>query len=273
MLFRPNNNLKSSRNDLNQKRRLITFLIVFVIFLAIVFIPIFRNRVTTSLNFIGRPLWVVRESFRDKFPVTATYFTTKKSIKQENLDLKIEINDLRLTGSVNVVLENEISDLRELLSMRPNGEKRVSGLVLSQPPDGLFDTLIIGIGRKSGISIGDYVYAKGDIVLGIVQEVYSKTSKVILFSSGNMESDVFVGRESLVLLATGEGSGNFSIEFPADINIKKEDFVLLRDENGSILAKVSEVITTPGGSISVAIARSPANINSTRFVEVATKND
>lgn len=270
MRFRQNkfSDFKSERRSQNNK--VVIFVLVIIILLGIV-TPL-GKAFAIVLNYFAKPMWVVKDRLEVKLPTATNYFSSKSNLYDENVYLKDEIrglNDLKLE---NEVLRTENHELKEILSVRDQSQQRITSRILQRPKSSNFDVLTISSGRDEGVSVGDLVYEKGNLILGRVIEIYQDSSRVQLFSYNGIRTDILLGEERSVHVATGEGGQNFSVEFPADIEIKVGDVAVISDNLGSIMATVREIISARGGLISEAILSSVVNINELRFVEVAIES-
>ncbi len=267
MLSRQNKYNDFNSSGKKKSKTLLVSILAIILLLGVV-TPI-RSTFVSVLNFAGKPFWIIKDRLSVKLPAATNYLSSKSKLHRENLALQDEVRRLNDLLVANQALEIENQELKEILAVSVLGDDRLASQILSRPRSSGFDTLIIASGRASGVSVGDLVYGGGHFVLGQVIELYQDTSKVKLFSYSDSKTNILLGSERAALFAVGEGGQNFSVEFPADIEIKEGDIAVLEDRSGSILARVEKILSTPGGLISKAILASPVNVNELRFVEVA----
>lgn len=267
-MLSPQSNFKSSRDTTSRKKKLAISLVILVILIILVSSTPLKRLVAGGLEYAGKPFWSLRNSIMAKMPRVQDYFKTRNRLINENDELRGKVGERNVLLAENLSLKVELEDLKNMFGRKPANSERMASVVLSRPSDSYFDSIIIDVGRKDGVSIGNKVYSSGITAIGVIQEIYLSTSKVLLFSSNNVRTNVLVGDERIALLATGEGGQNFSVEFPADVDITQNDLIILSDSLGSVIGQIETVRKTPGGLISKALGRSTTNINQLMYVEV-----
>jgi len=143
----------------------------------------------------------------------------------------------------------------------------VISTILSKPNHSLYDTLIIDTGAKNSISEGKRVFAFGNIPIGRIAEVYSDSSKVILFSNPGEKTEVVVGKD-IFMQVIGRGGGNFEMNLVKDIVLEKGMEVVLPGIHPYVLGIVETIISDPRDFFQKALLISPVNIQELKFVEV-----
>src|SRR3989344_3226464 len=149
------------------------------IFFVVIFFALFYFRAdimdgASSVGiFIFRPVLVAGNYTGDKFSNLKSYFLFKNSLYLENENLKMKlIEDEAKMANYNSILDENIF-LKE---------------ILAKPNKSFYDTLVIDIGLKQGVKVGDSVFALGNIPIGRIAEVHAYSSKVILFFSSRRDS-------------------------------------------------------------------------------------
>ncbi len=104
---------------------------------------------------------------------------TKRSLLEENSDLKEKISDLQSQNSILVTDGYELSELRQLYEV---GEKysdypMVAATVISRDSNGFFDSFTVNRGSNDGIETGMNVIAQSGLV-GIVTETGADYCKI-----------------------------------------------------------------------------------------------
>ncbi|EKE25360.1 MAG: hypothetical protein ACD_5C00194G0002 [uncultured bacterium] len=112
-------------------------------------------------------------------------------LKKENEKLIKEKNQLLSENSTLKDVEKENSILREQLGLLPRDHYDLaSAFVISQDPNGTGNWLEINKGSADGISKGNSVIVSKGILIGRVQEVGLKTSKITLLTNPNSTVNV-----------------------------------------------------------------------------------
>lgn len=168
-------------------------------------------------------------------------------------------------------LTDENTQLKEMLG-RSVSEKSVLAAIVRRPPMSPYDTLIIDAGESDSVKTNDLVYAYGNILLGVVVQTESRTSKVRLFSSPGEKYVAVVqsvgGKASLEATTTGRGGGVFEIILPRDSGVAVGDAVTIPSINSSIFGQVTSIIAEPARAFATVLFTSPVNIAHLNWVTV-----
>ncbi len=255
----------------------------FVIFGFLLFLFVFYFRVGIWNNLSGvshtifRPVFVAGNSIGGKFKNFSAFFISKKTLDAENKNLRDTLlqDETRMANYETLLAEN--ISLKEILGRAPaQAEKNtkvmmVVAAILSKPNQSAYDTLIIDAGATEGFKKDDMVFAKGDIPIGRIAEVYQNSSKVILFSSSGEKTQV-VAPKNIFMEAVGRGGGNFEVIMPSDSTLVKGNEVVLTGINPYILGIVQSIISDSRSLFQKALISSPVNVQELKFVQVLTQN-
>jgi cell shape-determining protein MreC len=266
----------------NKKNKYIKYTI-FVVFLFFLFF--FRVSVFNGFSYIShivfRPVLILGNNISEKLSNAGAYFYSKKSllIENENLNLKLNEQSARI-ANYNSILDENLK-IKEILGRSFENKITVLGSILSKPNQSPYDTLIIDVSKKNEIEVGQRVFALGNIPIGRVAEVYSKSSKVILFSNPGEKTEVIVSGKparnasdiadaggDAFMQVVGRGGGNFEMTLPRDFILEKGTEVVLPGINTYVLGIVETIISDPRDSFQKALLVSPVNIAELKFVEV-----
>jgi len=137
-----------------------------------------------------------------------------KSLKRENQELKLNIQELISQNASLEELKRENEILRQSLNL---GLEKEFNLALAQliGKDVSQDYLIINLGQKNGIAIGQPVITPQRVLVGKISEVYDNFSKIKLLTFKDNSFDVEIINQSekgVYGLAKGEGNFKLSIE-------------------------------------------------------------
>lgn len=192
---------------------------------------------------------------------------SKYSLIKENRRLEEEVaardrSLLRLDA-----LERENESLKSAFDRSGKGDY-VLGVILSRPPVSLYDTLVVDVGSRDGVKVGNKVYAEGDVLIGDVEEVFGSQAKVSLFSAPGRVMSVLVGTSTVAAEATGRGNGNFVTKLPSGSKISQGATVALPHIHSHIFGVVGSVTLDSSASVQTIFFNSPVNIHQLAFVEI-----
>lgn len=241
--------------------------IIALIFILIYFSgQVFRGFSKVS-HAIFRPVIIVGNSVGRGFSNSAAFFKSKKGLYLANQEMHDRINEYEaeLSNYNAILAENET--LKDTLG-RVDGSEFILGTILSKPHKSTYDTLVIDIGERDGVVAGDEVFALGNVPIGRVDQVFNKSSKVVLYSSAGEKREVIIGDKNTYLEAIGRGGGNFEINIPRDMKLPPGTEATTPGITPYTLAKVVTIISDPRDSFAKALLTSPVSIQELKFVEV-----
>lgn len=244
---------------------------MFFVFL-IIFLFYFRSGLFYELSFVGhiffRPVLVVANNINNKLSKISLLFVSKNSLLVENQDLKNKLNEQEsLMANYNSVLDENIK-IKEIFGRKNDKTPMILATILSKPNQSPYDILVIDSGAEQRIKTGNMVFAFGNVPIGRVAEVYSSSSKVVLFSTNKEKTQVILSGKDIFLEVTGRGGGNFEMILPRDFVLQKGDQVILPGINPRVLAVFETIISDPRDSFEKALLASPVNVQELKFVEV-----
>jgi len=271
---------------------------------AILVIGLFIQKLTPHLlpsifTTIARPFW------RIEFSLQSGSLRSPEALLNENEDLKRQLADISVRMQSTTILEQENSDLKAILGRSsdvsasttistttpitasaitsPITSKTTTGsrtkqpnvvpilsAILVRPPLAPYDELVIDIGADYGVSVGDNVYAPGNVIIGHIVDVLSNTSKVELLSSPSSSFEVEIGAQAIPATAHGRGGGQYSADLSHDTTVQAGDLVIVPSIDHKIVGIVGAVNTDPAHPFSTILFAPPANMFSMRWVIVGT---
>ncbi len=253
----------------NTRKIIYTGLVVFVLVYIILFTRVF-NIISSDVNFIAVPIWKTQSTISDIITNINVWFESKKSLEEKNRRLK---DDLDIAGGKLIdrnLLYNENIKLKGLLGRKAKTGVYVFAAVLTKPDRSLYDTIIIDIGKNSGVKKNDKVLYGDNIVIGKIAEVFDNSSKVLLLSSPREKVDVVIGSNNISAIADGRGGGNFEIKLPRDAKVYIGDAVSVPGMDTHILGVVEYIESTPSDPFKTIIFRGTVDIFKLKWVEVIT---
>jgi cell shape-determining protein MreC len=272
--------------DKKSQRKKISQIALGVVFLVILFY--FRAGIWKGLSYVSEiifhPVLVLGHGVEGKIQDIGAYFVSKSYLYSQNQKLQAEVSfdDARMANYNSVVLDD--ASLKEILGRTDSKAAMTVAAILSEPNQSPYDTLLIDAGTTQGITIGDTVFALGDVPVGQISDVYPNSAKVILFSNGGETTQATISSSTVAPSATGtvssavssnifvsvvgRGGGNFEIVIPKGFVLQTGDQAVLPGINSYVLAIVQKIISDPRDSFTKALLTSPINIEGLKFVEV-----
>jgi cell shape-determining protein MreC len=254
--------------DKNQGRKKKLYFSVFFLFLLFLTVFFYLNPFifSNSAHYLASSVWRFNFDIKERvsFP---SFFTDKESLIIENKELKEKIKNLEVVVFERDALKIDNKELRDLLDMRPIEDTSLSR-VLARPPQVPYDVLIIDGGKDRNFSKGNKVLYGQSLLLGELEEVYGKTSRVVLYSSAGKETKVFVDNQDHALTAYGKGGGQFFLEVPRKTKIDIGSFLLKIENRVNLLGEVVEVFLPETGALKFVYAKVPIDIFSVKEVFV-----
>jgi cell shape-determining protein MreC len=237
----------------------------------LLFLIYFRASIFNGLSYVAhlifRPILIIGNNIGGKISDTGSTLRSKKSLLLENESLKNQILQSEADRANYAVVVDENFKLKETLG-RIGEKEMILSAILSKPNQSLYDTLIIDAETNQNISVGQKVFALGNIPIGRIAEVYANSSKVILYSNPGEKTEVVISGKDVFMQVIGRGGGNFEMILPRDFVIEKETEVQLPGITPYILGVVKTIISDPRDSFQKALLVSPINIQELKFVEV-----
>ena len=239
----------------------------------------FRSSVGNGLSYVSqgifRPVLILGQGVGNKLSNIKSYFLFKKSLFLENENLKIQISESEADRAnySSVIAENE--NLKEILGRKNINKNLILAAILAKPNQSFYDTLVVDVGEKNGVKIGDMVFALGDIPIGRIAEIYPNSSKIILFSSAGEKTQAVISHatagqagKDVFMEIVGRGGGNFEMIIPRDLILEKGDQVTMSGINPYVLAIVETIISDPRDPFTKVLLACPINIQELKFVQI-----
>jgi cell shape-determining protein MreC len=258
--------------DKKIKRKKIFKIVFCVVVLIILFY--FKSGIFSGLSYAAaglfRPVLIFGNNIGGKMRSAGSYFVSKNSLYLQNQDLQAKLNEdgARMSNYNSVLAEND--GLKEILGRKNEKVPMVLGAILSKPNQSIYDTLVVDVGTKQGIKVGDIVFALGNVPIGRVSFISPNSSKVILFSNAGEKTQALISGKNIFMEIIGRGGGNFEMILPRDFTLQKGDQVVLPGINPYVLAIVQTIISDSRDPFNKALLTSPVNIQELKFVEIET---
>ncbi len=256
-------NRRRGRGGQNSVRVVIGLLVVIIFFFTINTLSL--GSMSRILHSVGDPLWKGEASIVSGFSSFFSIFADKRALQEQNRALEEEVVALKLQTLSETVLRQENEELRALLN-REDTTERIAAAILTRPNRTPYDTFIVDVGRKEGVSTDVRVFGPGGIVVGTVIEVYADTALISLYSTPGRVTEVVFGDDALTTEAVGRGGGDFEIRVPRGVEVTEGSPVYSPNLDGGILGVVEEVISLPADPFQTVLFDLPVNFQTLRLV-------
>ncbi len=255
-----------SNNRRRKRLSPVAALIIAILLCGIVAVLLFQNAFAGVLWRALVPVFAARDLGASAAGGILGGFGSNVELSAENARLRAALASSSVTVADRNILFIENLDLKARLG-RVVASSSVIAAVLLRPPGVPYDTLVIDMGKNSGIREGSLVSAEGSVYIGKISQVYDTSSRVILFSA---PGQTFQGllRGSVPMSIVGQGAGSFSGELPTGVAVFAGDPVLLPGIGPAYAARVTAVLHHEGESFQTVYFSLPFNMFSLRFVHV-----
>ena len=151
------------------------------------------------------------------------------------------------------------------LAVQENGthsasSSQVTARVLSRPNRSLYDTIVVAQGAARGVAVGDVALAGNSIAIGVVTSVTQTTALVALYSTPGKQTDVLLAKDSVVVVAEGQGGGGFIAKVPQSVPVEKGDIIALPNAKTIPFAVVDEIDVVPADPFKKVFFQNPVNM-------------
>lgn len=168
-------------------------------------------------------------------------------------------------------LQSENTALKETLG-RSGTENVLLAYILKKPPFTAYDSYILDVGAKHGVTVGDKVYALGNILIGEILETSNSASKVRLYSSYGQKHEVLIGEQNIQATATGRGGGAYEAIVPRDVKVAEGNTITIPGISNAVFGVVNAIIADPAHTFSSVLFSPPVNIYEQKWAVVYLKN-
>lgn len=238
---------------------------VLLILFIILFNYIFPNFIRNIYGAIFTPFYKIN------FGLNNGGLESRNSLLSQIEKLKFDIEDIKQKNDNSTLraLEIENSELRKyLISTSTKVTNRRLHSVLMRPGLISHDIMIIDVSEDDTVNPNDKVYGYNNIEIGFVSHVFGDKAQVILYSSANIESQVYIGSSNIQATIHGRGGGQFFVELPKGTNVSVQDIVSTSKLQNSMLGMVKSVIDDPSSPFIKVIITYPFNIYSLKWVQI-----
>jgi cell shape-determining protein MreC len=171
------------------------------------------------------------------------YFDTVATRAEENEMLR---NENATLANESEALAAKVEQLTALLGTATPREGRTHvGSIITRPPESPYDTFLIAVGERDGVSVGMEAFGPGGVPIGTISSVLADVSRVTLFSSPGETTQGWVGHARTPLIITGAGGGAFSASIARAAGVVVGDTVFAGGPGMLPLGKVARIDSDP----------------------------
>lgn len=131
-------------------------------------------------------------------------FADAAALSKENETL---VNESLALASKNQALTQRVADLTALLGNVSTPTKSIVASVILRPPESPYDSLLVDLGSRDGVTLHMLALGPGDVPLGTVIELHEQSARVELYSAPGKETNGWVGNTKIPLTIIGRGGG------------------------------------------------------------------
>ncbi len=198
-------------------------------------------------------------------------FTYRAQMVSENEALKAALASTTAHVLDRDLLYQENIDLKARFGRDANQKTILAGILL-RPPGVPYDTLVIDAGKQQGLQVGNYVSGGGTTIIGEIDQVYTGTSRVVLFSAPGQSHQALLSENSthgvVPMSLEGQGAGSLVGEVPAHTQVSIGDPIIFSGLSDELFGLVTAVDAKAGESFERVYLHLPVNPLELRFVEV-----
>lgn len=180
-------------------------------------------------------------------------FLEARLLEQENQRLKEENLELlgRLSESKNKERENEFlrKEFEQPRSAEQENFKLLLTKTISKNPINFYSEILIDKGERDGVKIGQAVIISDRVLIGMISQVYWRTSLVILVNSNKFQTEIFTAESLASGIIKGQLNYLFLDFIPKEKHLKEGELVVTSGQNnfprGLLLGKIKSFLSKP----------------------------
>lgn len=211
------------------------------------------------------PVIALQSYFRESTATIPSYFRDRNSLITIQEDLRRQIETQKASEFTIDKLTTENRLLKGLGAME---DTRIIAGVSGRPTELPYDVLVIDKGSGSGIMENAPVYSGQDQALGYIAAVYPNSSLVVLATTPEFKSTVYIYGPNVYATAVGQGSGGLKISIPQGIKVSVGDMVIMPAFDSAIYGEISSVDSSPTKPEQFAFVSTGISLQSLRYVSV-----
>lgn len=252
----------SYRYDRNKKNKRFVYVAGSVLLALLLFSPLY-SILFSSVQKVAIASWEERNDINARASNFIQSLASRQSIIEKNNQLQQEVKRLEIDN----LRTRYLADQLEMVS--GYAEQNITpASILDYGSLAVYDHVIINQGLDNGVNIGDTVFTSGSVTIGFINEVYSQSARVMLYSNVGQSISGILYPHSEAMIAKGNGGGNFIIESPREINVEIGDIFYSLNQPNNIIAVVEHVDFDPRDPFKQVYLRYPVNIKQHQIVGI-----
>lgn len=255
------------RNKNNGAKKTVLMGVFIVLFLILIIAGPARRFSANLALFLAEPFLKQSDSLKNWLSEKGYSFESRENLAKENIELKNKLHELETKLLLYEVLEKENADMKEILG-RHDKERFTAGYILSRPSVSPYDVLVVDVGSEAGIEKGMAATVYGDIVIGYIEEVFAKNSKIKLISFPKNETNAVALSSNIPVAAIGKGGGNMEIILPKDAEIKEGERIVTMGGEPMLVGIVEKIQSDESDPFQKLLLRIPVNLQELRYVMI-----
>ncbi len=211
---------------MGKKTKIAIIIILLVVFFTALNLTNFSKTVKNLFYLLSSPIQKTLLKMGDKTSDFLAGFFQAESLKKENENYQLKIQELLAKNTSLPELKKENEVLREALKL---GLEKDFKLVLAEVigKDVSQDYILIDEGFQNGTLEGMPVITEQRILVGKISEVYKNFSKVILISNPKISFDAEIADSEIFGMVKGKGNLNVLFDLiPREKQIEKGEVVI-----------------------------------------------
>ncbi len=211
---------------MGKKTKIAIIIILLVVFFTALNLTNFSKTVKNLFYLLSSPIQKTLLKMGDKTSDFLAGFFQAESLKKENENYQLKIQELLAKNTSLPELKKENEVLREALKL---GLEKDIKLVLAEVigKDVSQDYILIDEGFQNGTLEGMPVITEQRILVGKISEVYKNFSKVILISNPKISFDAEIADSEIFGMVKGKGNLNVLFDLiPREKQIEKGEVVI-----------------------------------------------
>ncbi len=219
---------------------------------------------------VALPLWKTGNKTNAAALKSFSFLESKKSLIEENTMLREKLSGIEPLFFERERLKKENEELKRMLGRYEN-TKVILASIITKPNRSPYDTVVIDAGSAEGVEKKDKIVAGENVLIGEVEEVFSHSALVRLYSSPGVSMDVSVGDNAMLTTITGKGGGTFEFKLPKNSSIAKGSAIISLGIEPHVVGVVESVFSSAADTFETILARSALNIFTLRNALVVKK--
>lgn len=195
-------------------------------------------------------------------------FQSKQASARKIEELTTKLYEQESALATLALLQKENRELKELFGRTPQ-DPGILASVIALPSQSLYSTLVLDAGFEQGVEVGMVVSAFDATELGVIDSVTKDQSIVRLYSSPGTEiAGTIVGASDTTVKLIGRGGGEYEVRIPRELVFDPGMLIITQSVFPKPLAQIEHISTDPRDPFQRILAKTPVNIENTRWVTI-----